>query len=276
MKNSVRLALICTLMSSTVFAAQEQTQSADEPAVQQEELADMSDPLAVFGQVGMGATNRGLNFKFGQVYDTGVVDEKAMKVLEIKGFYGETLGWDEDDSIDNSIDSIRLRDVSVNTKNGRGVQLDFSYNFDSNPVLGEQSGNLSYSFIQALPKVGPVTLFPLVGAGVSFGNNVLEDDGTIDSGFSTQGVYTLVGLYSKIDVTENIWLNYNPFYLSTLAGSTVYKNNAYGADNSAILTHEFAVNYKISKRLNVRYYANWNENLSFGKGDHRIEFNYQL
>ncbi len=284
MKNSIRLALIFTLMSSTAFAATQETAATDEAEVKQEKLADMSDPLAVFGQVGMGATNRGLNLKFGQIYDTGDADSKGMKVLEVRGFYGETLGYDEGASIDNSLDSIRLRDVEVNTKNGRGTQLEYNLNFDSNAVLGEQSGSIAYSFIQALPKMGPVNLFPLAGAGVSFGNNACGDDITIASadcadmshGFSVQGAYTLLGMYSKIEITDKLWLNYNPVYLSALAGSVNYKNHAYGINNDALLTHEFAVNYRISKRLNVRYFANWNENLSFSEGDHRIEFNYQL
>ena len=71
-------------------------------------------------------------------------------------------------------------------------------------------------------------------------------------------------------------LNYNPFYLSTLSGSNNYKDNAYGIGNDSILLHEFAASYQINPRLNIRYFANWNENVDFSDGDHRIEFNYQL
>ncbi|TOD47751.1 hypothetical protein CGJ69_01150, partial [Vibrio parahaemolyticus] len=47
-----------------------------------------------------------------------------------------------------------------------------------------------------------------------------------------------------------------------------------GEDN--ILTHEFALSYQINPRANIRYFANWNEHVNFGDGDHRIEFNYQF
>ena len=37
----------------------------------QEAVQDMSDPLAVYSQFGAGVTNKGLNLKYGQSYDTG-------------------------------------------------------------------------------------------------------------------------------------------------------------------------------------------------------------
>jgi hypothetical protein len=54
--------------------------AADEKAVQ-----DMSDPLAVYTQVGIGATNKGLNLKIGQAYDTGIATTAGMNVIEVKG-----------------------------------------------------------------------------------------------------------------------------------------------------------------------------------------------
>ena len=108
------------------------------------------------------------------------------------------------------------------------------------------------------------------------GESALEDDGSIDSGYSTMGVYGLIGMYSKVAITDQIWINYNPFWLSTIAGSDNYKDNYYGFDQSHILTHEFAVSYQINPRMNLRYFANWNENVDFFDGDQRIEFNYQL
>ncbi|TOA32346.1 hypothetical protein CGK30_16335, partial [Vibrio parahaemolyticus] len=61
----------------------------------------------------------------------------------------------------------------------------------------------------------------------------------------------------------------------TLSGSSQYKD-AYYAGEDNILTHEFALSYQINPRANIRYFANWNEHVNFGDGDHRIEFNYQF
>ncbi|CAM4211357.1 hypothetical protein [Vibrio agarivorans] len=234
------------------------------------EVQDMSDPLAVFTQVGGGITDKGLNLKVGKTYDTGKDNVAGMNVLEIKGIGGETFGWHNDESrLNDSVDSFRLRNFSANLKNGRGTQLDLSYDLNS------EFGSASYSFIQALPKIGPLQLYPLAGAGVAFGNNVMGDDGDIVSGYSFPGTFGLVGTYTKIELSDNIWINYNPMYMTTLSGSDTYKEHGFENVDS-VLTHEFAVSYQITPRANVRYFANWTENTDFSDGDHRIEFNYQL
>lgn len=238
-------------------------------------LQDMSDPLAVYTQMGAGLTNKGLNIKIGKSYDPNVPKTMAMNVFEIKGIFGDTLGWDEGVTIDNSVDSVRWRNFKVDLTTGRGTQIDANYGFDKTN-LADQSGDISYSLMQALPKMSIFNLYPLAGVGAAFGNNVIEDDNSIDSGYSIYGTFALVGMFAKIGITDKIWLNYNPFFLSTLSGSNRYKNNAYGAGNDTILLHEFAASYQINPRLNIRYFANWNENVNFSDGDHRIEFNYQL
>jgi hypothetical protein len=239
------------------------------------EIQDMSDPLAVYTQAGAGYTDKGLNIKLGQAYDTGSDTTMAMRVLEVKGFYGETLGFDDSINTDDSVDAIRFRNFELNLKNGRGAQIDINYNFDPSH-LANKHGDISYSLMQALPKLGRFSFYPLAGAGLAFGNNAIEDDNLIDSGFSIYGAYALVGMYGKVDITDNIWLNYNPFYLSTLSGSDRYKNNAFGENNDTVLLHEFAVNYQINPRMNIRYFANWSEYNNFNDGSHRIEINYQL
>ncbi|WNC74160.1 hypothetical protein RGQ13_09260 [Thalassotalea psychrophila] len=260
-KLSIGLMAILTAHSTTVLA--------------EEEVQDMSDPLAVYSQFGAGVTNKGLNLKYGQSYDTGNPNTFGMNVLELKGLGGEDLGWDNNAVKDNSVDSFRFRNFQVDMTNGRGSQLDISLGLDAN-ALADESGSVSYSFIQALPKFGKLSLFPLAGVGAGIANNALEDDGTVDSGYSVQGTYYLVGMYSKYAITDKLWVNYNPFYLETLSGSDVYQNNAYGQDESSILTHEASVGYQFTPRFNLRYFANWNENVSFDNGDHRIEFNYQF
>ena len=247
---------------------------------EEREVQDMSDPLAVYTQVGAGATNYGINLKVGQAYDTGDPKTIAMNVLELKGLLGEALGWSDGSQRDNRLDGLRFRNFGVNIENGRGQQIDFNYSLNETP-LAEESGSLSYSLIQALPKMGEVNLYPLAGVGLAFGNNVLDmDDATqtpeVDEGYSIQGAFGLIGMYGKLALTDKLWLNYNPFYLMTLSGSDLYKDNAYGAGEDDILTHEFSASYQITPVFNTRYFANWNENLDFTKGEHRVEVNYQL
>ncbi|GAL18710.1 hypothetical protein JCM19235_2133 [Vibrio maritimus] len=137
--------------------------------VASEEVQDMSDPLAVYTQVGAGATNKGLNFKVGQVFDTGNEETMGMYIFELKGLGGDTLGWENGSN--DSIDSIRLRKANVNVLEGRGMMLDAAYDFNN------EFGSLSYNVVQATPAFGPIQLYPLAGAGASFGNNVIGDNG---------------------------------------------------------------------------------------------------
>lgn len=234
-----------------------------------EDVEDMSDPLAVFTQVGVGATDKGLNLKIGKSYDTGEENTAGMNVFEVKGFMGEMTGFNNnDDLLDNSIDSLRYRNFEVGLTNGRASQIDINYDVDS------ESGTSSYSFIQALPKMGRLNLYPLAGAGVAFGNTILEDGRKV-GGYTIPGTFTVVGAYSKLEITDNIWFNYNPMWTSTLSGSDDYKNYAMEGDDS-VLNHEVSLSYQVNPRFNVRYFANWSENNSFSEGEHRIEFNYQL
>ena len=242
----------------------------------EKEIQDMSDPLAIYTQAGFGLTDKGLNLKVGQAYDTGDKSTAGMNVIEVKGILGKTLGWRGESSTSDSIDSFRFRNFSSNLTNGRATQIDANYNINANPLVASESADISYSLIQAFPAVGAFTFYPLAGVGVSIGKDAIEDDGSIDSGYSTMGAYALVGMYSKIKITDKIWLNYNPFWLTTIAGADNYTDNYYGLDKSHILTHEFAASYQINPRANLRYFANFSENVDFLDGDHRIEFNYQL
>lgn len=264
------------LRHNTVIAAITLLASPQLLAANDKEVQDMSDPLAVYTQLGAGYTNRGVNIKVGQAYDTGKAITTGMNVLELIGGAGEAVGWDGDeDSLDNSFDELRFRNFGVNLENGRGSQLDINLKFDKTP-LADMSGTISYSLIQALPKLWEFNFYPLAGAGLNFGENVRDDDGSVDSGYSVNGSFGLLGLYSKLVITDKLWVNYNPFWFSTLGGAGNYQDNAYGVGQSDILTHEFALSYQISPVFNARYFANWNEEVSFDNGNHRIEFNYQL
>ncbi|EHN68269.1 hypothetical protein [Aliivibrio fischeri] len=236
--------------------------------IAEETPQDMSDPLAVYTQAGFGITDKGINLKVGQTYDTGNADTAAMNIIELKGIGGELLNLrnlDDYPSVDDSIDSFRFRNFSANMKNGSGHQIDMSYDVETETLSS------SYSIIQALPKMGIFSFFPLAGAGVT-----IQNDQTGVNGYSIPGTFALVGMYAKAQLTDKIWINYNPMYMSALSGSNNYKESAYGNGNSDILTHEFAISYQINPRSNIRYFANWSEYTDISKGDHRIEYNYQF
>lgn len=262
-KTLVSLLVFGSLFSGSLYAAEEQ------------ELQDMSDPLAVYTQAGFGITDKGLNVKIGQTYDTGNPVTMGMNVIEIKGIGGELMGFRDDTdvlygAVDDSIDSFRFRNFGVDTTNGRGHQLDVNYNVDQDRTTA------SYSFIQALPKFGPINLYPLAGLGLDVMNsNRFPGENASDSGYTIPGSFALVGMYSKLEVTDKIWINYNPMYMTTLSGADWYKDGIYAGEGD-ILTHEFALSYQINARSNVRYFANWNEKVDFADGDHRIEYNYQF
>ncbi len=103
---------------------------------QQKEVQDMSDPLAVFTQGGVGITDKGLNLKVGQTYDSGKENVAAMNVFELKGIGGDLLGIRDNDepmygSVDDSIDSFRLRNFQSNIKNCQARQLDDNYDVET-------------------------------------------------------------------------------------------------------------------------------------------------
>ncbi len=271
MKLSKFTLLITSLLSSYSVLAEEGAQDSD--------VQDMSDPLSVYTQAGIGFTDKGVNVKIGQTYDTGSETTAGMNVIEIKGIMGDVLGWSGSSRRDDSIDSFRWRNFQADLSTGRGSQLDISYSIGmSNPdVL-----NASYSFLQALPKFGPVQIFPLGGVGVMISENnssYLAGAGS-NGGYDILGTYGLIGFYGKLAITDKIWLNYNPFYISNFSGTREFK------DADGVLTHEFSASYQVTPRANIRYFANWGDALNpitgtvgevkFDKGDHRIEFNYQL
>ncbi|GEA51495.1 hypothetical protein VIN01S_22990 [Vibrio inusitatus NBRC 102082] len=238
------------------------------------EVQDMSDPLAVYTQAGFGYTDKGFNIKVGQTYDTGSDITMGMNIIEIKGFAGEATGWSDRDA-DDSIDSLRYRNFTVDLTNGRGSQIDVSWDFDAN------QGSASYSFIQALPKMGMFNFYPLAGLGIAAGEELpgttggdLDADQLRDR-YNMHGTFYVAGMYGKMSITDQLWLNYNPMYMGTVSGSETYKD-AYFQGDDAMLLHEFAISYQVTPRANVRYFANWTENVDFADGDHRIEFNYQF
>ena len=160
--------------------------AASSHAAEQKEVQDMSDPLAVYTQAGVGVTNKGLNFKVGQAYDTGIATTAGMNVFEVKGIYGDALGFESDSKTTDSIDSFRFRNFSVDLTTTIATQIDANYNLNAN-LVADESMDVSYSFIKALKPMGRFTFYPLAGVGASLGENTLEDDGSRDSGYSIMG-----------------------------------------------------------------------------------------
>ncbi|AYV23715.1 hypothetical protein [Vibrio mediterranei] len=231
-------------------------------SVTADEYQDMSDPLAVYSQAGMGVTNKGINFKFGQVYDTNNDSTMAMHVLEAKGFAADSLGLKGDDSFD----SLRYRHFNVDINSGLGSQVDLSWDFDN------KVGSASYSLIQALPKMGAVQFYPLAGIGINVADvhsSLIQPspdyDGSI--GYTIPSSFALVGFYSKIEITDDIWLNYNPMYTTQLGGVESF-SNFYGWQ------HEIAASYQLNNRSNLRAFWNFGEVLQ--GTDFRVEYNYQF
>ena len=237
------------------------------------EVQDMSDPLAVYTQVGAGYTDKGLNVKIGKSYDSGKDNVMAMNLIEIKGIYGDTIGTR--DNLENSIDKFRFRNFSVDTTTGLGTQVDIEFN------LQNKTGTAAFAYLQALPKWGPFQMYPLAGLGLAIANNVNEHqqwgtDGDSPSGYSIPGAYGVIGMYSRFAITDKIWFNYNPIYLASMGGSQAYQDNTYGVGEDSVFTHEISLSYQINPVFNVRYFGNWSDLTDFNKGDQRIEINYQL
>ncbi len=242
--------LICTcaLVSAPLFA---------------EDVQDMSDPLAVYTQAGAGVTDKGLNIKIGNTYDTGNPDTMAMNIIEIKGFGGELLGLDGNDSIN----SVRFRNFSLDTTNGRGAQIDVNWDFNNN------TGNASYSLIQALPAMGPVQFYPLAGVGVTITDSAeirgqSSDIGSV--GYALPSSYGVIGTYTKITITDKIWLNYNPMVIAT------FNDNEFMSDRMDGVHHELAASYQLNPRQNIRLFGNYADTQMNDEWEWRVEFNHQF
>lgn len=239
---------------------------------QSSEVKDMSDPLAVYTSVGIGAATYGMYLFLGKTYNASTPGVQGMNILEFKGWAGDTIGWDRTSKKDSNLDSIRFRNFEVELAKGRGSQIDFDYNVD------QDSGYLSYSLIQAIPEFGPFFLYPLAGVGASITNQEsIDSAGDIsDDGFKIPGLIYVIGMYAKIVITEKIWLNYNPTFFKTLTGSASFEDNAFGAGNSDILNHEFVASYQFTPRFNIRYFAGWSSELDIANGAHRVQLNFQI
>ncbi|WP_232314439.1 hypothetical protein [Grimontia marina] len=231
---------------------------------EESDLQDMSDPLAVYTQAGVGVTNNGLNFKMGMTYDTGIDTTMGMSIIELKGLLGDFLHLGGDDSFD----SVRFRNFGLDTQTGWGSQIDISWDFDNS------LGSASYSKIRALPAMGALQLYPLAGAGLTVSDTaeIRGNELPIGSvGYAIPSSYLVVGSYSKLTLTDDIWLNYNPMYVNTLNDNSYMKGVMDGWH------HEVAASYQINPRQNVRLFGNFSDSdIAGSTRDWRLEFNHQF
>jgi hypothetical protein len=70
-----------------------------------------------------------------------------------------------------------------------------------------------------------------------------------------------------MEVTDQIWLNYNPMYTTRLGGVELM-DELYGWQ------HEIAASYQIDNQSNIR--AFWNFGEALDGTDFRVEYNYQF
>ncbi|KKD61957.1 hypothetical protein RN22_03365 [Grimontia sp. AD028] len=228
------------------------------------DVQDMSDPLAVYTQAGVGVTNNGLNFKLGMTYDTGDPTTLGMNIIELKGLAGDFLHLGGNDSFD----SVRYRNFGLDTKTGWGSQIDVSWDFD------QDLGSASYSKIHALPAMGALQLYPLAGVGLTVSDTaeIRGNEVPIGSvGYAIPSSYLVVGSYSKLTITDDIWLNYNPMYVNTLNDNSYMKGVMDGWH------HEVAASYQINPRQNVRLFGNFSDSdIAGSTRDWRMEFNHQF
>ncbi|WP_239670912.1 hypothetical protein [Vibrio variabilis] len=260
----MRLKLIFALLASSSIVCAE------------DKLQDMSNPIAIYTQAGVGLSNKGINLKFGNTYDTGNDTSAGMNIIELKGIMGDTFGWADESVSSNSIDSFRIRNFYGSTETWSGRQLDLDWRFHTRPPLNDLGinsyGTASYALAQALPPLGPFQLFPIIGVGA-----IITDT---DDGFKLPGVFAVAGFYGKVTLSDKIWLNYNPMYMRGISG---VKTPFGDMNEQSLLAHEIAASYQLNPRQNIRLFVNFtnrDDDSSWSylndKGDIRFEFNHQF
>jgi hypothetical protein len=208
------------------------------------ESADMSNPLAVFNVVGASYGTQGANLKVGIAYDTEDENTMAMHIVEIK---------------DNA-ENIRYRHFGVDTTTGRGLMVDVGWDTEL------KQGSAALQVMQALPKFGPFQLFPVIGGGMGIAEGIWNEPGYEEVvGYTMPGGFLNAGMYAKMDITDKLWLNYNPMYTHGMSGLLT---------GESAFNNEFIASYKTTENTTVRAFYNVASGKSFTDGDARVEFNY--
>ncbi|GIU29499.1 hypothetical protein L2719_15540 [Shewanella schlegeliana] len=238
---------------------------------EENEIQDMSDPLAVYTQLGASYGTNGINFKLGKTLDTGSATDMSMFLFEVKGLYGEHMKHQgasalAPENANNGVSELRFRKFDVDMTTGRGISMDVIHNFNAN------SGTASVGMIQALPKVGVWQAFPIIAAGVEYNDGSKRSDTNEASGLHSDFVFASFTLYNKFLLTDTIWANYNPIYTQAIFGNEHYTENLKGSNG---LTHEFILSWQMTPTQNFRLWYNASQN-QFADGDFRLEYNQQF
>ena len=246
----------------------------------EKDAKDMSDPMAIYTSGGISYGTNGLNLKMMKTLDTGSPTKLSALIVEAKDMDfaddGDTRHGTERSS---GVSNLRLRLFNVDMTTGRGLSYDIIQNLDN---TGDQARNVnpdsdvlnkmgmaSIGMMQALPKVGFWQAYPIVGAGLWYGEDA-------DEGIDTSGVSLNFTMYNKFTVTDKIWLNWNLTYMHGIFGSDNFKGSMNSADDS--LSHEIIASYQIDPRNNLRlwYNASQKQFNDDNTGETRLEFNHQF
>ncbi len=231
--------IMSLVLASTIFAEEKK----------ETEVADMSDPMAIYTMVGGSYGNSGADFKFMKTLESDNPTGGRALIGEAKGgFKGDELFSD-----------YRLRYFEADFKTGRGNSIDVMYNSAS------ERGTVTTGIMQALPLTEKFTLYPIVGAGLAFSQDELQ-------GINSPGAFLNFTLYSKYQLTDKIWFNYNPSYNHGIYGADTFKDNLKGEEG---LNHEFIASYQINPISNVRAYYNVNQ-ANLDDGVWKLEYNRQI
>ncbi len=241
---------------------------------------DMSDPMAIYTSGGISYGTNGLNLKVMKTLDTGSATKLSAVIVEAKD-----MDFADDGDVrhgterSSGVSNLRLRLFNVDMTTGRGLSYDIIQNLDN---TGDQARNVnpnskalnkmgmaSVGMMQALPKIGFWQTYPIIGAGLWYGEDV-------EKGIDTSGVSLNFTMYNKFTVTDKIWLNWNLTYVHGIYGSDSFKDNMNSADDS--LGHEFIASYQIDPRNNLRlwYNASHKQFNDDNTGETRLEFNHQF
>ncbi|WP_051303040.1 hypothetical protein [Psychromonas aquimarina] len=224
----------CTLFTSIAYADN----------AQPEEVADMSDPTAVYSSAGIGYSNKGANIKFGLQLPSKAENSAHMITVDVK----------------EGGDIIRGRYFNVNLKTG------FAGSIDANYDTNTETAHVSFGALQTIPLSEKLTIYPGLYAGVMIGDDV-DEFGKVN-GVSISAMTATAQMYSKYNITDKLWINLNPAYTTSL----------YGVE-TGVFDLETAVSYQITPRFNARLFhnnnmkvGNYNEELY--ESITRLEFNY--
>ncbi|WP_244230739.1 hypothetical protein [Vibrio ouci] len=216
------------------------------PAIAEESSPDMSDPTAVYTSVGAGYGTKGHNLKLGiQLPDSG---EGSAHMISLESKEGG--------------DTYRGRYFKLNTTTGFASSIDANYNRLTGVAQVSAGG------LQTIPITDQFTIYPSLYLGTMIANE--RNDAGDKVGVDFPAITATALLYTKYQFTENVWLNVNPSFTSSVYGS-----------KTDVFDLEASLGYQFTPVLNMRLFHNNNMSVGTYNDDTyesvtRLEFNYAL